>query len=356
MKTYLKITFLSIAIFNLSACSNSSSSKLKATDQNKPITRTGAKNKYNQDYAIFVSDRITNWYTNAIESTVKNTDLVYKEPPSLKSKEPETSSTSLPPLPSRKDIVESFKWRENDTKIIDFEQTYSGPGTTYGEEITWKITTMDSQNGQVLHTFVGNVIKLTENKEIEEITIAVSDTGLTSTLACLITNCVDSFTLVKQNNKIVADIFTTRNFRRTRVQIDEEAAAALAKQSKGLKNAYVHNNVISFDTHIIQSRPGFVKIKIKYRDLIDVYGELVHSQRKCSPLHFTNPTSPKNIGTYCVEENDHQTQLILNYNFQSEGKNYKVRLLMQERDSGYINPPEESPETVGSKTKTDDSK
>lgn len=352
MKTYLKITFLSIAVFNLSACSNSTSSKLKTTGENKPITRTGAKNKHNQDYAMFVSDRIINWYTNAIESTVKNMNLVHKKSPSPNPKETEISSTTLPPLPSRQDVIGSFKWHENDTKIIDFEEMYSGPGETFGKEITWKITTNDSHNGEVTHTFVGNVTKITENKEIEEITVAISDTGLESTLACLLVNCLDAFALVKQDGKIVADIFRIRNIRRVKIEIDEEATLALAEQSNGLKNTYVHNTLINFDTKVIQTRPGFTKITLKHSNLIDIHGELVHSEGRCSPLYFTDPTSPNSTGTYCVEENDHQTQLILNYNFQFKGRNYKVRLLMQERDSGYINPPEESPETVSSKTKT----
>ncbi len=352
MKTYLKIAFLSTAVFALSACSGSKNSvKSNTIHEDKSLTHTGAKNKHNQDYAIFIPDRIINWYTNAIESTVKNMNMVHKKNLSLNPQEPKTSLTTLPPLPSRKDLVELFKWQENDTKIIDFEKMYSGPGETFGEEITWKITTMDSQNGQVIHTFTGNVTKLTENKEIEEITTAISDTGLTSTLACLLVNCIDFFTLVKQNDKIVADIFRTRSLRITKVEIDEEAAAALAKQSNGLQSTYTHNNTINFDTKVIQTRPGFTKITLKHKS-INIHGELVHSEGKCSSLYFTNPTSPNNVGTYCVEENDHQTQLILNYNFRSEGKNYKARLLMQERDSGYINPPKESPETVGSQTKT----
>ncbi len=232
----------------------------------------------------------------------------------------------------------SHKWSQEGIAIIDFQRGYN----QNLKKIRWIITTNDRYNGHRDHVFEGTPVprKDLEKEGLREFT-AESKTGLVSEFRCLKVNCEDIFVIIKQNGKQVGDIFVAKEKRKARIHLEEKAAQAIAKDSSELAKFYIPNNKVDMDVTIIQSRPGFSRIRIQYsdvnkhiyRNIIDISGELLYDVGICTPLYFSGLFKYK--GKYCMLGNNNKGQLIVNYNTFIGNQEYNADIFI-EKDSTYF--------------------
>ncbi len=287
---------------------------------------TGAVNQYRQPYTTYISHLVIEQYVKNIEER----RFVYQD---SDIKSPTSSQSDGLPFPEPEFTGVTFRWNKDLTKIVDFEK--KDISDLSGEKSQWTIFTRDPYNGQRRHVFIGTLVSFErlEKEELkEEIPASISDTGLVSTFACLKLNCEDAIVIIKQDDKRVADIFITKEKRRAKVHVYDRDAKAIAKQTPDLAELYTPNNTFDMDVTVVQARPGFSRVRIRYQDIINLEGELLYDGGICTSLYFV---SRFHGGHYCLAGNNQRTGLIINYSTLVSDRRYNADIFMLEQDSMY---------------------